>query len=208
MSVLQMSFGDAAGTMALGCLDGTVERVDLGRGAWYDLRPSWVAGSDALFAELERDVPWQREERWMYDRVVDVPRLVSFYGEGVQLPSPVLTEARDALTAYYDGEPGGRFVSAGLCLYRDGRDSVAWHGDRIGRGATEDVCVAIVSLGERRGMLLRPRSGGRSIRLELGRGDLFVMGGSCQRTWEHAVPKSTRVTGARVSVQFRPQGTR
>jgi alkylated DNA repair dioxygenase AlkB len=48
--------------------------------------------------------------------------------------------------------------------------------------------------------------GGETLRRPLGHGDLIVMGGSCQRTWEHAGPKSTRVTGPRISIQFRPHG--
>ena len=103
-------------------------------------------------------------------------------------------------------ELGERFATAGLCLYRDGADSVAWHGDTRGRGETEDTMVAIVSLGERRRLLLRPRGGGQARRFELGRGDLLVMGGSLQRTWEHCVPKTARPVGPRISVQFRPRG--
>ena len=98
------------------------------------------------------------------------------------------------------------FDSLGANLYRDGRDSVAWHGDTIGRGRHEDTLVAIVSLGHPRALLLRPRGGGASHRFVLGHGDLLVMGGSCQRTWEHAVPKTTRAVGPRVSIQFRPAG--
>ena len=128
----------------------------------------------------------------MYDRVVAVPRLLCFYGEDAPLPDPVLTAAREALNAHYGPELGEPFRTAGLCLYRDGRDSVAWHGDTIGRGQTEDTMVAIVSLGSPRALLLRPRGGGgrRPLRFEVGHGDLLVMGGSCQRTWEHAVPKT------------------
>jgi alkylated DNA repair dioxygenase AlkB len=96
-----------------------------------------------------------------------------------------------------------------MCLYRDGRDSVAWHGDTIGRGRKEDTVVAIVSLGSPRTLLLRPRGGGGpTLRHDLGHGDLLVMGGSCQRTWEHAVPKTARPAGPRISVQFRPRGVR
>jgi len=154
-------------------------------------------------------VPWRAERRMMYDRVVDVPRLLCFYGEGQALPDPVLTAARDALSEHYLAELGEPLCTAGLCLYRDGRDSVAWHGDTIGRGSTEDTVVAILSLGTPRALLLRPRDGsGPVLRHDVGHGDLLVMGGSCQRTWEHAVPKSTRVTGPRISVQFRPRGVR
>ena len=120
----------------------------------------------------------------------------------------MLTAAREALNARYGPELGEPFRTAGLCLYRDGRDSVAWHGDTIGRGRTEDTMVAILSLGTPRPLLLRPRGGGTSLRFEVGHGDLLVMGGSCQRTWEHAVPKTSQPAGPRISVQFRPRGVR
>jgi alkylated DNA repair dioxygenase AlkB len=139
---------------------------------------------------------------------VDVPRLLCFYGEGEQLPDPMLDEARQALDDHYAAELGEPFRTAGLCLYRDGRDSVAWHGDTTGRGSTQDTMVAIISLGAPRSLLLRPRGGGRALRHELGHGDLIVMGGSCQRTWEHAIPKTARAAGPRISVQFRPRDVR
>ena len=94
-------------------------------------------------------------------------------------------------------------MTAGCCYYRDGRDSVAWHGDTIGRGKTQDTMVAIVSLGDPRRLALRPRVGGAVDLDRDGPRDLLVMGGSCQRTWEHAVPKVAHA-GPRVSVQFRP----
>ncbi len=171
--------------------------------------------ADLLFERLRDTVPWRAERRTMYDRLVDVPRLLAFYGEGEALPEPVLEQARESLSAHYRGNPGAELATTGLCLYRDGRDSVAWHGDTIGRGATEDTLVAILSLGGPRRLLLRPRGGGgrggrggRTLRFELGGGDLIVMGGSCQRTFEHSVPKTARPAAPRISVQFRPAGVR
>jgi alkylated DNA repair dioxygenase AlkB len=187
---------------------GPIRRRPLGRGAWVDHRPGWIAGDGELFARLAAAVPWRAERRPMYDRVVDVPRLLCFYAEGEELPDPVLAASRQALTHWYAAELGEPFVTAGMCLYRDGRDSVAWHGDTIGRGASADTMVAIVSLGAPRALRLRPRGGGESLRFDLGHGDLLVMGGSCQRTWEHAVPKAARTAGPRISVQFRPRGVR
>ncbi|KAB2360222.1 alpha-ketoglutarate-dependent dioxygenase AlkB [Actinomadura montaniterrae] len=183
-------------------------RTRLAHGAWIDVLPAWIPGADALFERLHASVPWRAESRRMYDRVVDVPRLLSFYDEGAELPDPVLDAAKAALNAHYAAELGEPFRTAGLCLYRDGRDSVAWHGDRIGRGASADTMVAILSVGAPRPLLLRPRGGGPAIKRELGHGDLIVMGGSCQRTWDHAIPKSTRAVGPRISVQFRPRGVR
>ncbi|MGY2876020.1 alkylated DNA repair dioxygenase AlkB [Marmoricola sp. URHA0025 HA25] len=180
-----------------------LRRTPLSRGAWVDTLPGWFTGADELFGRLVGEIPWRAERREMYDRVVDVPRLVCFYGIGEELPHPSLTEARDLLTRHYQPELGEPFVTAGCCYYRDGNDSVAWHGDRLGRSRTEDTMVAIVSLGSPRKLLLRPKGGSVEHTHWLGHGDLLVMGGSCQRTWEHAVPKTTRPVGPRISVQFR-----
>jgi alkylated DNA repair dioxygenase AlkB len=205
---LQSSLLDLAAEPAIGELGSSVRRTVLRRGAWIDVAPGWLTGADVLFQRLADAVPWRGERRQMYDRVVDVPRLLCFYGADDALPDPVLDAARDALSDHYRAELGEEFVTAGLCLYRDGRDSVAWHGDTIGRGSSEDTMVAIVSLGTPRPLLLRPRGGGSALRHEVGHGDLIVMGGSCQRTWEHAVPKTARPVGPRISVQFRPRGVR
>ncbi|GAA2026246.1 alpha-ketoglutarate-dependent dioxygenase AlkB [Catenulispora yoronensis] len=205
----QGSLLDADTPEAVGALGDAVERVALSHGAWVDLRRGWISGADELFARLMESVPWRAERRMMYERVVDVPRLLCFYGDDAALPDPLLTEARTALDRHYGPELGEPFTTAGLCLYRDGRDSVAWHGDTTGRGSTDDTMVAIISLGTPRALTLRPRDGGGcTLRYEVGHGDLLVMGGSCQRTWEHAIPKSARPLGPRISVQFRPRGVR
>ena len=180
-----------------------VRRSELSRGAWIDVSRNWIPGADAVFERLVAEVPWRAERRQMYDLVVDVPRLVHTYGVGEELPHPALTEARERLTEHYRDELGEPFVTAGCCYYRDGHDSVAWHGDRIGRGRSHDTMVAIVSFGDPRKLVLRPVGGGESVGVTMGHGDLVVMGGSCQRTWEHAVPKTAHA-GPRISVQFRP----
>ena len=210
-SAFQGSLLDSVAAPGPGPLGKTVRRTTLAHDAWVDVRPGWIGAADDLFERLAPPstvVPWRAERRHMYDRVVDVPRLLCFYDEDQPLPDPVLENARDALNAHYAAELGEPFRTAGLCLYRDGRDSVAWHGDTIGRGSTEDTMVAIISVGSPRALMLRPRGGGKALRYDLGHGDLIVMGGSCQRTWEHAIPKTSRAAGARISIQFRPRDVR
>jgi alkylated DNA repair dioxygenase AlkB len=205
---LQGSLLDTADHLELRELAAGVQRTVLTRGAWVDYRPGWLAGGDELFDLLHSTVPWHAERREMYERMVDVPRLLKFYGEGEELPHPVLDEARSALSRHYVAELGEPFVTAGMCLYRDGRDSVAWHGDRIGRAKNLDTMVAILSVGSARSLMLRPRGGGESLGFSLGHGDLVVMGGSCQRTWDHCIPKTAKTVGPRISIQFRPRGVR
>jgi alkylated DNA repair dioxygenase AlkB len=177
-----------------------LRRIALGSGAWVDHLPGWLEGHEALFEVLRGATRWRHERRWMYERIVDVPRLVA------SLPDdgpghPVLVQAATALSCRY------RLAldQVSLAYYRDGQDSVAWHGDRLGR-LVHDTVVAILSVGAPRRFLLRPASGGASRAFDLGWGDLLVMGGSCQRTWQHAVPK-TALAGPRISVQFRPDAS-
>ena len=173
---------------------GGLTRRALGSGAWLDVAEGWVQGADRLFTLVADAAPWAGRERRMYDRMVVEPRLTTRQWDDPPAPLPAMAAA---LSARYGADLS--VVSANL--YRDGHDSVAWHGDRVGRGRDETV-VAIVSLGSPRRFLLRPLGGGRSVRLTPGPGDLPVLGGTCQRTWQHSVPKCA-VAGPRVSVMFR-----
>jgi len=200
-------------TYAVQCaLFGHADRRLLGNGAWIDVCSAWLDAADApdsLFDELATTTPWRAERRPMYDRIVDVPRLLSFHDLTTEAaPHPHIAKLRDRLNDIYADELGEPFTTAGLCLYRDGNDSVAWHGDKIGRGRSQDTMVAIVSLGATRVLALRPKGGGPALRLPQAHGDLLVMGGSCQRTWEHSVPKTNKPSGPRISIQFRPHNVR
>lgn len=166
--------------------------------SWVDVVPAWVDGADQLFAELLDAVGWRQRNRWMYERRVDEPRLTGRWNDDGGDPiHPTIAAMRDALGTRY----GVEFDSGGLNLYRDGRDSVAWHGDRIDETLTHPL-VAIVSLGHDRPFRLRPRGGGSSIEIRMRRGDLLVTGGRTQREWDHAIPKVSSA-GPRLSITFR-----
>ena len=176
---------------------GTV-RHHLDDESWVDHVPGWMSGADRLFEEVLDGAGWGRRRRHMYDKVVDEPRLTAPWSEasGGWL-HPVLDRARLALSERY----GVRFDSVGHNLDRDGRDSVAWHADRIAREVEAPV-VALLSLGAERRFLMRPKGGGSSTRFRVLGGDLLVTGGLAQRRWEHSVPK-VAAAGPRISVAFR-----
>ncbi len=169
-------------------------RRELADGAWVDHQPDWLAGSDQVFDRLRRSAQWDCHERQMWGTTVATPRLTS-WSPVAELPAEldVLRRAARAVSEHYDAP----FTRVGSNLYRDGRDSVAWHGDK------EDGLVAIVSVGERRTFRMRPKGGGPSLSWRLGRGDLLVMGGTCQSTWEHTVPKASAAAGPRISITLR-----
>lgn len=178
---------------------GGLVRLALDEASWLDWVPGWVRGSDRLFAEVLAARRWGERTRWMYDRRVREPRLTSPWSlaSGEPLLPPIVDAMRRCLGARY----GVVFDSAGFNLYRDGQDSVAWHGDRIVKSIADPI-IPLVSLGEPRKFLLRPRGGGPSRAFRLGRGDLLVTGGATHRAWDHAVPKVARA-GPRISIAFR-----
>ena len=176
-------------------------RLDLDPTTWVELAPGWLSGADEVFDQLAATLPFrQRTGVKMYDQLVDEPRLTAWWRleSGDPEPMPLLRDIRLLLAERYS-EP---FDSIGFNLYRDGDDSVAWHGDRHRRVVNNPV-IAILSVGAPRPLRLRPRGGGNSLSWSLGNGDLFVMGGACQHTWEHTVPKVRVTTGPRMSITFR-----
>ncbi len=175
-----------------------LERDELGRGAWLDYAPGWVDGHASLFDTLLATMQWRAAEDEMYDRIVQVPRLFAVVPRDGSGPA-LLEEMRLALSQRY----GETFTRVSFALYRHGQDSVAWHGDRVAR-KMPNALVATVSVGAPRRFLLRRYGGGARVRaLHLGWGDLLVMGGSCQRTFQHAVPKVARAA-PRIAIMFRP----
>jgi alkylated DNA repair dioxygenase AlkB len=181
---------------------GRLRRIDLDDSAWIDHCPSWVDGHQQLLDHLSATTRWQSMRREMYERMVEVPRLMAMLpddGDG----HPLFDEMARALEARYETP----FPRVSMALYRDGNDSVAYHGDLVARELPQAI-VATVSLGEPRRFLLRPAAGGgRTLALSLGWGDLVVMGGSCQRTWRHAVPK-VAFADPRIVVMLRPEWSR
>lgn len=172
----------------------TIHREDLGDAAWIDHAPGWVRNHDALFDTLEQALPWRTETMTIYDRTVVVPRLLARVPDELE---PIAAMRRAISTRY--NEP---FVFTSAALYRDGRDSVAMHGDTTARDM-DQALVATVSLGAARTFHVKPTAGGASRTYALGGGDLLIMGGTCQRTFRHGIPKVAHA-GPRIAVMFRP----
>lgn len=172
----------------------TLERLDLDAESWLDYVPGWLAGDARLYDSLTKEVKWEQPEVRMYDRLVKTPRLV---GQVDATVHPIIPDLVEVLSERY----GARLDRVSAGWYRTGIDSVAWHGDRIARDLPHSI-VATVSLGGPRRFLIRPRGGGQSTGFDLGRGDLVVMGGACQRLWEHTVPK-TAAAPPRIALMFR-----
>jgi alkylated DNA repair dioxygenase AlkB len=182
---------------ALFSSDSPPRRIALDERSWVEHVPGWLAGAEALFAHLLECAPWRQRERRMFERWLLEPRLTAEIRDLSSARHPSLRDAADALSSRY----GVRYDSLWLNLYRDGRDSTAWHGDRISC-RREECVVPVLTLGATRRFLLKPRRGGSSLALRPAAGDLIVMGGRCQRDWVHAVPKTPDPVDARISINF------
>ena len=161
--------------------------------------------ADHWFAALRAGVDWSSERRMMYDREVEVPRLMAHFA----LDAPGLPDELAAAARVASRVAGHEFNSVGLNYYRDGQDSVAPHNDTLDDLA-EGAPIAIVSLGATRRMTIstktRPR---RTIQLDLAHGSLLTMSYATQRHFDHAIPKTRAPVGPRISLVFRlrPAGT-
>jgi alkylated DNA repair dioxygenase AlkB len=178
-----------------------LRRIVLDERSWVDYCPGWLAGADGVLDTLAAHTGWQQRIVTMWDKTVPEPRLTAGWSTDsadAEVPEALRTMCR-LLSSRYAVE----FDRVWVNLYRDGRDSVAWHGDR-NRFLMTRPLVATVSLGARRRFLLRRRGTTRATHtLEPGAGDLVVMGGACQAEWEHTVPKTARHVGVRMSVTIR-----
>jgi alkylated DNA repair dioxygenase AlkB len=160
-----------------------------------------AATSQAWFDELRDGVDWRAERRMMYDREVDVPRLVGHYRLDPPSPSipPAILEAAHRVARHLD-QP---FNSVGLNRYRDGRDSVAPHNDHLNE-LRKGFPIALVSLGATRRMTIRAKAAPRRlIHVDLEPGSLFVMDYATQIHYTHGVPKTSDPVGERISLAFR-----
>jgi alkylated DNA repair dioxygenase AlkB len=151
------------------------------------------------FAQLRDAAAWRSERRPMYDRVVDVPRLVASYRlDDSDVPAPIAS-MRHAVEEFC----GVTFNAAGLNFYRDGNDSVAPHGDHVERGPA-GAPVALVSLGDVRRMTIRSNAKPRRILdRDLEPGSLLLMTYASHLNFVHGIPKTREHVGPRISVAFR-----
>jgi alkylated DNA repair dioxygenase AlkB len=194
---VQAGLFESAGEIAIDSTFTRAVRTALDATSWIELVPGWLSGSEELFDQLARGVPWQEHHRHLFGQRFLEPRLTAEYRELGDMPHPPLIEAAAALSAHY----GTSYDSVWLNLYRDGRDSTGWHRDHSSCRRPECI-VPVLTLGAARRFLIKPRHGGSSVGFSPRSGDLIVMGGRSQQDWLHGVPKAPGAVGARISVNF------
>jgi alkylated DNA repair dioxygenase AlkB len=163
-----------------------------------------VAGG--WFAELRESVTWTTQRRQMYDREVDVPRLLAHFRlapEDGRAPDAIRVAAGKVIAV-----TGVPFNSVGLNFYRDGRDSVAPHSDHLDE-IVHGFPIALLSLGATRRMTIRAKEPPRRmLHVDLVGGSLLIMSYETQLHYTHGIPKTREPVGARISLAFRVRPAR
>jgi alkylated DNA repair dioxygenase AlkB len=175
----------------------TADRIELDGTSWVDHVQDWLAGDGELMEALMKQASWEQRSRWMYTRMVQEPRLTAEYPVIADAPQPVLHYLTEVLSAHY-GQP---YTRLWMNWYRDNHDGTGWHADRPANRLDETV-IPVLSLGATRRFLIRPEGGGPSTTIVAHGGDLVVMGGRCQKDFQHSVPKQRQHAGARLSLNF------
>ena len=160
-----------------------------------------AATAQAWFAQLRGLVEWRSLRRMMYDREVEVPRLIGHFRldpPAASTPAAILDASQRVNEALEIP-----FNSVGLNLYRDGRDSVAPHNDHLYE-IVKGFPIALLSLGATRRMTIRAKEPPRrAIHVDLEPGSLLVMDYATQIHYTHGVPKTNAPVGERISLAFR-----
>jgi alkylated DNA repair dioxygenase AlkB len=175
----------------------TAARIQLDDTSWVDHVQGWLAGDAELMAALMKQADWEQRSRWMYTRMVTEPRLTAEYPVIADAPLPVLHYLTGVLSAHYE-RPYARLW---MNWYRDNNDGTGWHADRP-QNQLDETVIPVLSLGATRRFLIRPQGGGPSTAVVAHGGDLVVMGGRCQKDFEHSVPRQKQYAAARLSLNF------
>ncbi|MBL8164445.1 MAG: alpha-ketoglutarate-dependent dioxygenase AlkB [Anaerolineae bacterium] len=167
--------------------------------------------ADALLQALIARIAWKQDHIQLFGSSVTIPRLTAWYGDpgrvytysGItQQPLP-WTDDLLLIKARVEQIAGASFNSVLLNYYRDGRDSVSWHSDDEPELGTNPL-IASVSFGAARQFQFKHKHDPQQrASIELTHGSLLLMGGATQHFWKHQIPKSKRVTDARINLTFR-----
>ena len=163
-----------------------------------------------LSEQLHDEIPWEQQQVRMFNKLIDQPRLVAWFGDrgafysysGLTLEPHPWTPAVEECRRRCEELARVSFNSGLANLYRDGQDTVGWHSDDEPELGPEPI-IASVSFGTARRFDLRHRSGEPTIKTELRSGSVLIMSGRCQSHWKHQIARTKRVTTSRINLTFR-----
>lgn len=185
-------------------------------GAIVDFIPNFMTKefSDKLFNSL-LILKYEQPEIRMFNKMIKIPRLQAWMSDkdiqGATLyqssnPIPWSNEVL-LIKNKLEKITNFKFDYVLINYYRDGKDSISYHGDSEAIGENKNV-ICGVTVGAQRKFVMRhvewKKRGIEKKEFLLSNGSLIIMkGDNTQKFWQHSVPKTSRVMFPRFNLTFR-----
>ena len=171
-----------------------------------------MAEKDATqyFNKLYKSIEWKNDEAVIFGKHFITKRKVAWYGDlnyiynysNTTKQALPWTEELSQLKKIVEELTGVAFNSCLLNLYHNGDEGMAWHSDDE-KTLAKNTAIASFSFGAERKFSFRHKKTKETTSLLLENGSLLVMKDATQTNWLHSLPKSKKVTAARINLTFR-----
>ena len=166
--------------------------------------------ANRYFDLLLHNIQWKNDEANILGRHIITKRKVAWYGNSdysyaysnTTKQALAWTRELSVLKRLVEDITGESFNSCLLNLYHNGNEGLGWHSDDE-KSIGKYTPIASLSFGAERKFSFKHKQTKQTVSLVLGHGSLLVMKGATQTNWLHSLPKSNRITQARINLTFR-----
>ncbi|MGA9317141.1 MAG: alpha-ketoglutarate-dependent dioxygenase AlkB [Nitrososphaeraceae archaeon] len=166
--------------------------------------------ANRYFDLLLQNIQWKNDEANILGKHIITKRKVAWYGNSdysyaysnITKQALAWTRELSVLKRLIEEITGESFNSCLLNLYHNGNEGLGWHSDDE-KSIGKYTPIASLSFGAERKFSFKHKQTKQTVSLVLGHGSLLVMKGATQTNWLHSLPKSNRITQARINLTFR-----
>jgi alkylated DNA repair dioxygenase AlkB len=166
--------------------------------------------ANRYFELLLKNILWKNDETIILGKHIVTKRKVAWYGDSNYLytysnaTKQALTWTKELLELkrLVEQITGAKFNSCLLNLYHQGDEGLGWHSDDE-RSIGKNTPIASLSFGAERKFSFKHKQTKQMVSLVLEHGSLLVMKNATQMNWLHSLPKSNKITQARINLTFR-----
>jgi alkylated DNA repair dioxygenase AlkB len=166
--------------------------------------------ANRYFDLLLQNIQWKNDEANILGKHIVTKRKVAWYGNSdysyaysnTTKQALAWTRELSVLKRLIEEITGESFNSCLLNLYHNGNEGLGWHSDDE-KSIGKYTSIASLSFGAERKFSFKHKQTKQTVSLVLEHGSLLVMKGATQTNWLHSLPKSNRITQARINLTFR-----
>lgn len=172
----------------------------------------WLSAehADAMFEQLQQELPWRQDTIKLYAREVKIPRLQAWHGashcqytySNLHMQPQPMTAVLRQLQYRLQQQLHTPFNCVLANWYRNGEDGMGMHADNEPELGPQPV-IASVSLGHARRFSFKHLITGQRTDFILEPGSLLVMRGQTQQHYHHGLAKTRKPVGGRINLTYR-----